>query len=423
MPTPSLLLVPFRIKAGKIYSELPETGAGDFTVTRTTSPTAGQSTRINSLGYIELVADNVPRLSYPLGGAVNGCPSLLIEQGAQNIFLQSQTIGASPWFVDNLTITSNVTATLDPSGGNTAEKIVATVAGPNHYVTRSSATQTGQHTYSIFAKAAEYNFVRLSDIQAGYFNASFDLVNGTVASSGGLAPGGVVASIENYGNGWYRCIVNYDGTGAPSGGPANAVVGIPTAGTQISYTGDGTSGIYVWGAQLETGLVATSYIPTAASAITRVNEGVEKTGISGLIGQSEGTIYAEIVYSNINQLKTIVDTNNGTANNRIGIRVYSTTVLSVAVVVGGNNFFLSPTIPALPSSGVLKIALAYKANDYALSWNGSIFTDTSTRPVPPLSSVYLGNNGFGSEFLNDRIRSLAFYPNRLTNAELQSLTQ
>ena len=68
------------------------------------------------------------------------------------------------------------------------------------------------------------------------------------------------------------------------------------------------------------------------------------------------------------------------------------------------------------------MALGYKADDYALAINGTIYPFTTTRPVPPTTAVFLGNNGFGADFLNDRILAAALYTTRLTDAELATLT-
>jgi hypothetical protein len=118
MSNPSLLCVPYRFKTSKLYSQIPDSGLGDFTVTRTTTPTAGQATRVNAQGFIELVADNVPRLDYPLGGITAGCPSLLVEPSAQNLVAQSENLGTGWSLVNLLAFGSgsvlNTTATLDP---------------------------------------------------------------------------------------------------------------------------------------------------------------------------------------------------------------------------------------------------------------------------------------------------------------------
>jgi hypothetical protein len=78
---PSLEIVPAKYNGSTLLSQIPIDGTGDFTVTRATTPTADRSTRVNALGLIETVADNVPRLDYPIGG---GCPALLVEPAATN---------------------------------------------------------------------------------------------------------------------------------------------------------------------------------------------------------------------------------------------------------------------------------------------------------------------------------------------------
>jgi len=93
MSNPSFLNVPYRFKAGTLYSQIPESGLGDLVVTRTTTPTANLATRVNAQGFIETVADNVPRLDYPLGGIANGCPALLVEPSAANSLFHSEAFG------------------------------------------------------------------------------------------------------------------------------------------------------------------------------------------------------------------------------------------------------------------------------------------------------------------------------------------
>ena len=144
--------------------------------------------------------------------------------------------------------------------------------------------------------------------------------------------------------------------------------------------------------------------------------------VRGSIGQTEGTIYAEVAYSSIPATKAIISITDGTTNNRIAVRINATTQISATIVVLGTSYALNQAISAIPSSGILKIALAYKANDYVFALNGTTYADTTTRPVPATSAFTLGNNGFNSDFFNDRIRAAALYTTRLTNAELAALT-
>jgi len=353
-----------------------------------------------------------------LGGITAGCPALLVEPLAQNITLNSAVISGTP---TGASIDANVA--VSPDGATTADKLKEDSNPGNHSLAAivsgalGGTVDSSAYRISIFAKAdgrTQFTFFDNNQSGAGAGVSTFDLSSGTATGTG---------VIQNYGNGWYRCIISCAKTSLTS---ANALVRLLDAGGNQSYTGNGTSGILFWGKQLETGSVATSYIPTAASPVTRGAETISKTGVSSLIGQTEGTIYAEVVYSSIASTKTFVAINDGTVDNRIALRIVSTTSISATVVVAGTSYTISATIPAIPSSGVVKMALGYKANDYALAINGTIYPFTTTRPVPPTTAVYLGNNGFNSDFLNDRIRAHTLYPTRLPNTgpnSLQSLTQ
>jgi hypothetical protein len=180
--------------------------------------------------------------------------------------------------------------------------------------------------------------------------------------------------------------------------------------------------LYGWGAQLETGSVATSYIPTTTAAVTRNADVINLSGaVSGCIGQTEGTIYAEVVLSRINANYII---SLGTLNDRIMINFDSSTSVYALIRVGGVNADYTATIPAIPATGgVYKIALAYKANDYCFAVNGVAYPSTASRGIPAtMSAVYLGASVFSTAQLNDRIRAAALYTTRLTNAELAALT-
>ena len=360
------------------------------------------------------IAANIPRIDW-LG---QSCPALLVEPSGQNLCLQSEAIGITSWLNTAVTASPNVSATLDPAGGNTAEKIIATAVSGNHFTNRAASPQVGQHTFSVFAKVAEYSFIRLQDFNTGKYNVWYDLVSGTANGTG--------ASIQNYGNGWYRCIVTYDGSGANA---ANGLVGVPVSGGGVSYTGDGTSGVYVWGAQLETGSIATTYIPTTSGTGSRAADVISASGalVSGLIGQTEGTIYAEVDFRNLgyNGAVITVQTDNWITNSiqiqkslgnqwRFTIRAATTLILNID----------AGTITA----GIYKVALAYNtaASGTVLAVNGSILSTQTASSIPVCNSVVLGarnETGTFSVQLNDRIRAAALYTTRLTDAQLAQLTR
>jgi hypothetical protein len=160
----------------------------------------------------------------------------------------------------------------------------------------------------------------------------------------------------------------------------------------------------IWGAQLEVGSVATSYIPTVAATATRNADVISKTGVSGFIGQSQGTLYAEVDFTN-NQAGRIISLNTGTTANRILIVRNSPNSFSLLVTTS-SVLQVNINSSVLPD-GIYKLAAAYANNDFVLYINGTqIGTDTSGT-VPACTNIDLGNET-NTSFLNNRIRAAAF---------------
>ena len=423
MPTPSLLIVPARFKTGKLYSQIPTSG-GDFTVTRATA-----ATRVNASGYIDSVASGIPRLDYFASGGTVGCPALLVEPSGSNGILNS-TDTTTSWAL-GVNLTSGAIDVIGVSGNNLTVAVSGSLGSNNSVLRRTSNNvalasgstftisflmkQTSIHTvggyYAVITGAAS------GDLAAG-FNVSGSFSSGSIYNTAGTT--NRIRRVEQWGTDVFRCSETFTMTAsgtltqfalAPVSSTTSA--NSPVVGSQIGFAAP----------QIELGSVPTSFIPTLAAAVTRNAEVITVSGaVSGSIGQTEGTIYAEAVYSSIASTKTFVAINDGTVDNRIALRIISTTSISATVVVAGVSHTISATIPAIPSSGVVKIALGYKANDYALAINGTIYPFTTTRPVPPTTAAFLGNNGFNSDYLNDRIRAVALYTTRLSNAQLAALT-
>ena len=413
MSTPSLLNVPYRLKAGTLYSQIPETGLGDFVVSRATSPTTNRSTRVNSLGFIERVNDGVPRLDYPLGGAVNGCPALLVEPSAENLALQSENFGTTWSPVALLAFGSgsvlNTAATFDPYGTNFADLIVANTSVTQHRIEQTTVSAAGSYTFSIFLKAAGYGFARL---RIGGTGAVFNLTTGAVSAT----DSGIVSSIQSYGNGWYRCIAS------KAVSVANEIIRVNIQSTQSTadFGGDGTSGIYIFGGQYELGTVATSYIFTTTQAITRGADVINKTGVSSLIGQNEGTIYweGESLASGAQDIISINQSNT----NSVAITKISTNVYRCLVIASGTPLTIDDTVV---KTGFVKIAFAYKSGDTALFINGAQVGSTNTTIFTfsgALSSLIFGPGAYYSGRPDQKCRAAALYLTRLTDTQLQALT-
>ena len=214
----SLIVTPNAYKESKLYSVVPSDGSGDMTVVRATT-----ATRVNSAGLIEVV----PR----------------------NLLEYSEQFNNAYWVKQDITVTAN--ATTAPNGTMTADSVVPTAVTTTHQISKSAVT-SAQHTMSVYAKANGYDTIEILDFTNGVNGAIFNLTNGTLTNRGSG-----VGTITNVGNGWYRCTATAITTGIRFYIPNS----LP------NFTGNGTSGLFIWGAQLDLGATATEYFPTT----TRLN--------------------------------------------------------------------------------------------------------------------------------------------------------
>jgi len=348
------------------------------------------------------ITADIPRLDYTGGG----CPSLLLEPQRTNLLTYSEQFDNAAWTKNNLTVTAN--DTISPDGYATADRITETTANGLHDVTQLF-TASLNDVISIFAKkdtTRRYVYILTG---GGTVLGVYDLELGTVTRevSG-------VAKIEPAPNGYYRCSLSVSLVGLQF-----VRFGTSLDGTEVSFVGQAGEGILLWGAQVEAGAYHTSYIPTLGSSVTRLADAASKTGISSLIGQTQGTLYAEFDWVNKFADSVFLTLSDGTTNNRIHF----------GYAEGMNSFYLySEAIgvtqvninTAVPLNGKIKIASAYKLNDYAFYINGSLIAVDSSATVPATSQINVG--GFITSGLEQSINTAAIYTTRLTNAELASLT-
>ena len=349
---------------------------------------------------------NVPRLDY----LNSTCPKLLLEPQRTNLALFSESFDNAAWTKGGTTISANTSATLDPSGYNGSDKLVEDSSTGVHRVFNNSSVVVSDSvatTYSVFAKAAERTQIYLRDNDI--VGARFNLSTGAVISTEGTA----TATITKYGNGWYRCTI----TRVNSNTSGRVIVYLDNGGD--SYTGNGTSGVYIFGAQIESSAAyATSYIPTLGASVTRGADAASKTGISSLIGQTEGTLFVEM--NNVQELDIPeITLDDNTNDNRI--------VLTRSAVNGFWGIFTASAGTGASGYGTTagnsgKFALAYSSAGYVLYRNGvQVATATASLPVS-LSAVRL-NGRSTSDFLSTKsIAQTLLFKTRLTNAQLAELT-
>ena len=348
---------------------------------------------------------NIPRLDYSNGT----CPSLLVEPQRTNSCLWSEDFSNAAWIKLRLNVTAN--AITAPNGIATADKLIATAVNGDHTIFQTTTTGVAK-TLSVYAKAGEYNYVFLGDNNDDNQGAFFNLSNGTISQN----TSSYTAEIEDAGNGWYRCSVS-----TTSWVVGYAVICPSYNGTTVTFTGDGTSGIYTWGGQIENGSYATSYIPTTSASVTRNADVISKTGISSLIGQTEGTIFWDIYVDTPSATghEDILNIDNGSFGNTIYfIKAANATFIAEMYVSSSQQATFTKTGV---TAGRHKIAFAYANNNTAMFFDGVQVGSTDTScSVPAMSRIQLGQGVFGPStgFTN----AAALWKTRLTNDQLEALT-
>ena len=406
MATPSLAMIPSGYKAGKVYSVLPESGVGDFDFTRATT-----ATRINSSGLIETVAISVPRLEYPMiDGVVSGCPSLLLENSATNLVTYSEDFSNIYWTKSGASVTSGFSS---PDGGLNAFKISEDSLNSTHRILNGNAiTTSGDVSISVFAKKGERNWIRLTNnnIQGAFF----DLENGVI----GNVISGINAKIENYGNGWYRCSISQTGLASERLAVFTSIDGVNT-----TYQGDGTSGVYIYGAQLEVGSFPTSYIKSnSGSTTTRAAETANGAGDASTFNDSEGVLMAEVSvpYKPSNQIISLSDS----TNSDIIFVQFTPTNMFVKIAING---FGESTIhsQSYDVNTLYKVSLKYNGTNTVAYINGFI---SSIGNVTLSNSFTLGLSKLGFNYptgvlpFYGNTKQIQYYNSALTDSELEELT-
>jgi hypothetical protein len=327
-------------------------------------------------------------------------------------------IDNSAWGKDAVTASGNVL--VSPDGYANADIIVEDTALGNHRITRSVSFVSGTtYASSCFVKQGSGTrriliFFGNTAFGSNLF-VNFNIQTGTITPSSSSITG----KIENYGNGWFRCIAIATATSTNSA--TNAIYLRQTdAASSATYTGDGTSSMYIWGLQCEAGTHATSYIPTTAATVTRNADSAFDTGISSLLGQTEGTVFIDMSHSaNISARSIFAIDINATTNFIAGTINNSNAVVFQVRQSGSSTSIITSSALSL---GRHKIAFAYKSGDYALYIDGvQIGTSNSTvYPVGTLDQLVFSSANYGQ--LGDKFNQNIVFKTRLTNTELATLT-
>lgn len=376
---------------------------------------ASTATYFDSDGLMKTAASGVPRIAYdPVSRLRRG---LRVEAARTNLLTYSEQLGDVSWAKGAVTVTDN--AATAPDGLTTADKVVETITTSSHNLNKSvTVVSATAYTCSIFVKVAERSSARLYfDDGAGTVHAGaiFDLVSEAIT---GITGTGATARMDFVGNGWVRLQVS----GTTTSTTGRFVFYLNDAAGSWTYTGDGSSGIYVWGAQVEAGVAASSYIPTVASSVVRAADALLFGTSPWVNPASPGTYLAEAVFdSPAGPTDRLMEISDSTNNNRILLQRTLSGAGSAAVIASGATSS-NPALGAVTIGQPYRIVAAMADNDMAFSSDGAaVVTDTSGAIPIGLTQMRVGY-GLTALQTNGYVRRILYYPQRLSNAKLALLS-
>ena len=387
--------------------------------------TGNTATVTNSSGLIAPINADLPRFDFdPITLA---CKGLLIEEARTNLLTYSEQINNPIWInYGSISIAAN--ATTAPDGNLTADNVIPAASTGTFAFGQTIIKAVSAITYTLsgYSKSAGYDFLifRIDGLAGdgvkGAFNISTGVISTAFTTNGvGWAVGS--AAINSVGNGWYRWSVTFTTNTASSLRTIIYVSNVTGDGFSVPpYTANGSSGIYNWGAQLETGAFPTSYIPTVASAVLRNADQATMTGtnFSSWYNATQGTIfaYADTASSN-GVISSITD---GTIANEISLYTAITTrVFSLVRVANATQ--ANPDVSPVSLGTAFKVAQTYLANSFSIILNGGTASSVASGTVPTVNKMDIGLRS--GTYLNGHLRQLFYYSIALTNRQIQAITK
>ena len=384
---------------------------------------ASSGTFVGSDGVLRTAATNEPRFDHnPTTGESLG---LLVEEARTNLLLRSEEFDNAGWTKTRSSVTANAIAA--PNEALTADKLVEDTTASNTHLTQQiglTIVNSTAYVFSVYIKAGERSRVLIQTSNTGFSNNAyviFDLTLGTVVSSVSATS----SSIVPVGNGWYRCSMGNTSTGTTG----NVSIVLADGTGNPSYTGDGTSGLYLWGAQLEAGAFPTSYIPTTTAAATRSADVASITGsnFSSFYNQLEGTMFVNSTtnakHGGSNSFPRILSVSDGTNNNQMETYYRVLSPYTDAGYLITNAGASQAQFDTNDNRNGQSIAFGYASNNFPLVIGGTVVATDTSGTVPTVSRLGLGVRGDGGTLLNGTIKRFCYFPTRLANNTLQSITQ
>jgi hypothetical protein len=364
---------------------------------------ASTATYFNSAGVLTSAAINVPRFDYnPSTLTARG---LLIEESRANLLLQSADLyetgtGAVNWIYSIGAVAANTQ--IAPDGTLSADTLTTTGGGAQSIYQSATVSASTSYTFSVYVRLGT---MLVSDYKIAVYNNS---TPGFIASD-------IVPLQTPTTSGWTRITYTF-----------TTPVGCTSVRVYPFRNGIGLSSctVFLWGAQLEAGAFPTSYIPTTTTALTRSADVAQVNTLSPWYNASEGTIYSEGSVASFAATPAITSFSDGTdTGNLIQTNTSSLGVVRLRVTIGGvaqvNNISSGVTATA---NTTFKSASTYKASDFAISVNAAAAATQASGSVPTPTQLRFMQTGSGGSIFTGYLRRITYYPRRLSNAELVSIT-
>ena len=379
-----------------------------LTIERNGTPT---DLYIENISVKEATIENLARVDYD-----GTASSLLVEPMRTNLLTYSEDFSSGIWGNYNSTVTSSVTTAPDGLLSGSKFSGTADVTAHTLFLNAYTVVASNDYTYSVFAKKNESNFIQINT-GSGFSNlyANFDLDNGVVGNFNTLD-----ANIESYSNGWFKCSVKANSS-TTTGQTTFSIIESLTDARNPSFNALNKS-VYIWGAQLEEGSYATSYIPTSGSTVTRNQDIFTRDGIGSLINSTEGVLFVEMAaLSLLSDVSRVIMLTSSDGLNYVNIYFQSNGKLTVYNNVNGVNTVLFEQV--LNDITLFnKCALKWGSQGYELWANGIKLESSTSTSVPiGLSEINFNWNG-GIRHFYGKVKQLQVYKTALTDDELTILT-
>ena len=353
---------------------------------------------------------DLPRIDYS-----SGAGALLLEPQRANLITQSEYFDASQWTHYSSTISSNDSTS--PDGFENATRWTSTASGT--FLT-TSLSISDPCNLSVFVKYVDHPYIQLYSGASGGYYANFDIQNNTIGTSGYNTSN---EKIESYGNGWYRISCTFANVSAGS----TARIGFAQSltegwgGLNTSAVGD----VLIYGAQLEAGSYATSYIPNhgESGGVTRAADSCSVTGASDVIGQTEGTLFLEMKGFENGGLSRRFTISDGSLNNRVALELDEIASRIRAYIVGGGANDGNLDIDGIDQTQNHKIGIVYNGSSIRMSIDGSTPTFLSTSVTTSgMNRIQFFNSASTSNEMFGAVKQAILFDEALSDSELETLT-